>query len=66
MKYYIYKKRTMEWHQLGVDTIFVTSDKKIPKCIKDFCDVTDLKVKTIPIQGNGFHTSDIINKILNS
>ena len=52
------------FEKIKADVLFVTEDKKASKVMEDFCEKTGMKIKTIPIQGNGFHTSDIINKIV--
>lgn len=52
------------YEKINADYLYVTEDKKIPKSIVDLCNGINLQIKIIPIQGNNFHTSDIINKIV--
>lgn len=47
-----------------VNTLFVTKDKGDSSTMNSLCKLLKIKIKIIPVQGNDFHTSDIINKIL--
>jgi cytidyltransferase-like protein len=51
------------FEKLKADYLYVTSDKPIPRGIKEFSQQIGMKIKTIPVQGNDYHTSDIIDKI---
>lgn len=50
----------------NADVLYITNDKSVPKAINDLCKKINIKIKIIPVQGNDFHTSDIINKIINN
>ena len=52
------------FEKVNANTLYVTEDKKVPKVIIDLCNEIKTEIKIIPVQGNDFHTSDIINKIL--
>lgn len=52
------------FEKIKADTLYVTEDKEIPQVIIDLCKKIKTDIKIIPIQGNDFHTSDIIGKIL--
>lgn len=51
------------FEKVKADTLYVTEDKKISKVIVDLCEKINTTIEIIPIQGNDFHTSDIIEKI---
>lgn len=49
---------------LRPNVIFTSTEKPVPKIIKDFCKEMKVDIKILPM-GNGMHTTDIINKCKN-
>lgn len=60
-----FKSDAYLYEKINADYLFVTNEKKISKLVYDLCSKIELQIKIIPIQGNNFHTTDIINKIIN-
>lgn len=54
------------FEKANANILFVTDDKMIPNVISDLCKEINIKIKIIPVQGNDFHTTDLINKIKNT
>ena len=60
-----FKSDAYLYEKIGADYLFVTNDKRISKLVYDVCGKIELQIKIIPIQENNFHTTDIIDKIIN-
>ena len=48
------------------DFIYNTSEYVITNTTRIMCNNLNIQIKNIPVQGNGVHTTDIINKIRNN
>ena len=63
---YKLKRDGFIFEKLRPNVLYVTDDKKVSKGLLDICKEINTKVEIIPIQGNNFHTSDIIKKIISN
>ena len=52
------------FEKLEPDNLYVTEDKNIAVSLLDMCKEKNININIIPVQGINFHTTDIINKII--